>query len=632
MRFKGPAPDSLRMRAPSWLISTLFLSLVFAGCVTNGQPAAGLTAASATAGRAFPDASAFAVNGPDGKPLEWSVTVEKGAFAILPGKVMKVPSVDGTQLNIGVFLPDVPAGTRVPVMMDVGPYFGEVDDDVGTPAHVRLGKFLVENFVPHGYAVVQASVRGTGGSGGCGDYFGTNEMKDLDKLVTFLGEAPWSTGDVAIIGKSYDGTTAWLAAATGNKHLKTIVPIEGIDSITDLHFHNGSAETRSLILGALYSTYTVTDGGTGGNPAAPVSANPACANTPMHGPEGAYGYATGGGRAAGTGPADDYWAQRDFRERVLKNYRGSVFIVHGFQDWNVKPNQGVGLYNALNVTKKMLIGEWAHDHADRAAEHPDVRMDWAEMLLRWFDQELKGVKTDTGPALTLEDTHGYWRSEPANQYPPLDAAWTTLLPTTGGKLVTSGASGSETLEAPLALSVAGKTPLGNTPASKVLLTFTSEAFPKMTRISGQPQLHVTVTPRAPGGSLWAELHELTADGKDIWVGRAQMNLDYAAGGTKFAPVTPNVPLLANMEFYPLDARILAGSKLKLVITQEAGGSDVLPRPETAPMDVQYGEKLTTLRLPIIERPEAPTRWDLPTLDISKKTGGGAATWYRSASG
>jgi pimeloyl-ACP methyl ester carboxylesterase len=269
---------------------------LLAGCLSTPTGTVlpdGVNVASATAGLPFPAEGAFLVDGPDGKPLPWSVVVEKGAYGILPVQTLKVASFDGTKLSIGIFLPDVPAGVKVPVLMDVGPYFGELDDDVGTPAHVRLGKFLIENFVPHGYAVVQASVRGTGQSEGCGDYFGVQEMKDMDALVTFLGKAEWSSGSVGIIGKSYDGTTAWVAAATGNEHLKTIVPIEGIDSMKDLHYRNGSAESRSVLLGGLYSTYQFTPGG---SPGAPTTGTPngGCPATPLHAPLGAYAGATTG--------------------------------------------------------------------------------------------------------------------------------------------------------------------------------------------------------------------------------------------------------------------------------------------------------------------------------------------------
>jgi predicted acyl esterase len=488
---------------------------------------------------------------------------------------------------------------------------------VGQPAEARLGQFLIENFVPHGYAVVQASVRGTGASGGCNDYLGATETKDIDTMLTWLGEQPWSDGSIAVIGKSYDGTTAWEAATTGNKHLKTIVPIEGIDSMQQLHFRNGSAEVRSLILGESYYSYGATQGGPGGTPDDTMTASRVGCPTPFSGPfhaaEGAYGYATGGGTTqAGSempGPESDYWKARDYRDRALKSFKGSLFYVHGFQDWNVKPSQGIDVYNAFPGEKKMLVGEWAHMHADRASEHPNVRMDWAEMLLRWFDHALKGAAVDLGPSVEVEDTHGNWRAEPANAYPPLDATPMILHPQADGTFVEKGAKeGAERLYAPGAAGTSGA-PFPDTPAYKTLLTFTTKPFANETRIAGLPTFHVTVTPYSSGGQLWAELHEVLANGSDIWIGRAQMDLRYAAGGMQAQAVQPNQPLVAKMEFYPMDARLLAGSSLKLILTQEMGGSDVLPSAQTSPVDVSFGDKATTLTLPLVERPLVKTRWD-----------------------
>lgn len=602
------------MRPLLAVLALLLVAPALAGCLsaTTDAPAPATGVAAATAGLPFPPESAFVNLTPDGKPAKWSEPVEKGVLKILPAKVVNVPSFDGTKLNLGIYLPDVPNGTKVPVMMDIGPYYGELDNKVGEPAEGRLGKFLIDNFVPHGYAVVQASVRGTGDSEGCNDYLGATETKDIDVLLTWLGEQPWSSGSVAVIGKSYDGTTAWEAAATGNKHLKTIVPIEGIDSLQQLHFRNGSAEVRSLSLGATYYSMGATQGGPGGTPDDPQTASRvACASPfsgPFHVPEGAFGYATGGGQSAAgqdvPGPESDYWTARDYRERALKNFHGSLFYVHGFQDWNVKPSQGLDIYNRFPGTKKALVGEWAHVHADRPGEHPNVRMDWAEMLLRWFDQELKGAVTDTGPAVQVEDTHGHWVTEPVNAWPPLDATWVTLHPTQGGKLVAKDAKGSDALFGSTAAGV-----LPADPAASALLSFESEPFANGTLISGFPQFHVTVTPTSSGGLLWAELHEVLANGSDVWIGRAQMDLRYAAGGMKAEPVVPGQPLVAKMEFYPLEARLLPGSKLKLVLTQEQGGSDVLPSAQTSPVTVTYGDKATSLNLPIVERPGEATRWD-----------------------
>ena len=88
-----------------------------------------------------------------------------------------------------------------------------------TPAN-RLGKILIENMVPHGYAVAQVSVFGTGMSNHCMDFMGLSEQMGIDAAVTWLGTQEWSNGNVGIIGKSYDGTTPWQAAMFGNPHLE----------------------------------------------------------------------------------------------------------------------------------------------------------------------------------------------------------------------------------------------------------------------------------------------------------------------------------------------------------------------------------------------------------------------------
>src|SRR5947209_6688264 len=104
------------MRAFALAFAFVFALGGFAGCITPQSVSTAST--SATMGLPFPAASAFKVVGDDGKPLPWSLTVEKGPYHALPAQVVKVPSFDGTKLSVGVFLPDVPAGTKVPVLMD----------------------------------------------------------------------------------------------------------------------------------------------------------------------------------------------------------------------------------------------------------------------------------------------------------------------------------------------------------------------------------------------------------------------------------------------------------------------------------------------------------------------------------
>ena len=33
-----------------------------------------------------------------------------------------------------------------------------------------------------------------------------------------------------------------------------------------------------------------------------------------------------------------YWTDRHFLERTIQNYNGSIYFIHGMQDWNVDPH------------------------------------------------------------------------------------------------------------------------------------------------------------------------------------------------------------------------------------------------------------------------------------------------------
>lgn len=579
---------------------------LLAGCI---QEEPQIQAASVTAGKPYPFDAVFEDDG------TWSRVLVPGPYEILDAEVVDMPSFDGTRINMGVFRPDVPEGVKVPVLIDAGPYYLDGDAGSASPDTQRLGGFLIENFVPHGYAVAQVSVRGTGTSGGCNDYLGAKEQRDLDAVVTYLAEQEWSNGNVAMIGRSYDGSTPWEVAAMGNEHLKTIVPISGITSLQQLHFRNGSSEARSLFLGSLYYSYGATEAAGGPEDDPTRAPRMACAEGPQHTPMGAYGYATGGGRGI-PGPGDAYWSEREFAARVLENYEGSIFYVHGLQDWNVKPAQGVDVYNAFEGKKKALLGQWAHNYPDRPDEHNNLRWDWAEMLLRWFDQELKGVETDTGPAVEVQDQRGRWRAEPQNAWPPTDAEWTILYPDASGALGPTPGEGTMPLFAPAPLALAdAPAPVEDVLGARVL-TFLSEPFPEGALIAGMPQLHLTVTSTTPGGNLWAELYEIDANQTATRIGRAQMDLRYRDGGNVPQAYVPSTPVLAKMEFYPLNARLLPGSSLLLAITGEPSDLDVLPNPATARMDVTLGEGLTTLNVPYVVREDVASRWDVADTEVT----------------
>ena len=98
---------------------------------------------------------------------------------------------------------------------------------------------LVETFVPYGYAVAFADVRGNHNAGGCVDQTGPLQWQDGYDYVEWLGTQDWSNGNVGMFGISYDGETQFTTAMMAPPHLKTIVPMAAVSNQYDWNFYEG---------------------------------------------------------------------------------------------------------------------------------------------------------------------------------------------------------------------------------------------------------------------------------------------------------------------------------------------------------------------------------------------------------
>ena len=116
---------------------------------------------------------------------------------------------------------------------------------------------------------------------------------------------------LALIGKSYDGSTPWQAATFGNPYLATIVPMSGLIGVHDLMWRNGSMEARGAIMhNGVYGSFGIDgDGGDTGN---------LCEGYIEGYVNGPLAYQTGGmvDYAGNT-----YWTERSFLSRVLETIK-----------------------------------------------------------------------------------------------------------------------------------------------------------------------------------------------------------------------------------------------------------------------------------------------------------------------
>ncbi|MGB1586874.1 MAG: CocE/NonD family hydrolase [Thermoplasmatota archaeon] len=625
------------------LIASLLVLTALAGCADNDdQPT---TEPEPAVGNAItPVAQRFQLPFDTSGP--YSYTLESGAFEILPGvgHTLSVAMPLGTGLpnadvHMGLFFPDngcdwaslmgvdpapeaslpvMPELTeadldpcRLPVVTDIGPYYGEelLGDLHATEPGNRLGGFLIENLVPHGYIVAQVSVTGTGDSTGCMDLMGPVEQAGVQEAVRYLGDAAFSNGAVAAIGRSYDGSTPFEAAMAGDlPQLKSIVPISGLYGQLDLMWRNGSVEFRGpgVLWGLYYAfTYTGQEGPVlGGDTDAAVlqgrqiAENLVCTDTQTGAAQAAIAYLYGGDPVPGE--VDSYWDERSFKDEVLQNYQGSVYFIHGMQDWNVDPHMAFPFYNELEargLDVKGLFGQWGHHYPDRLAEHPDnIRWDWAQDLLEWFDHYLKGTGAQPELHVEIEDDANHWRIEEA--WPAPDTHWQII----GMDDMTQTSGTGQRIYGvydPV---------LGQMAPGASTLTYSLGALSDQdVTISGLPLFHVQVTPDGPGGQVYAELRDATDDRR---IAHAIMDLRYADGGQNFQPVIPQTPLTAYMEFFPVDAYLPAGHELELYIA--SSGRDYMPSAVNTPVTID-ASGASELKIPFVVRDAGdwfqPPGWD-----------------------
>ena len=111
---------------------------------------------------------------------------------------------DETQLHYQVLLPKEE-------LFGAGP-FDTVLDYSGYQPGITIYDGLDDHFLCEGYAVAGVNIRGTGCSAGDFDYFEPRQAEDGREAIDFLTSQDWSTGRLAMVGKSYPGITQLFVA------------------------------------------------------------------------------------------------------------------------------------------------------------------------------------------------------------------------------------------------------------------------------------------------------------------------------------------------------------------------------------------------------------------------------------
>ena len=539
--------------------------------------------------------------------LEWNTThthtfvLEKGPYSALDVQEATIEvetsgvwegGPSSAEVHLSYWLPSNTAlGEKVPVIAIISPYFsfGQPGSE-STPTNVvggGRGEFLYDNFVPHGYALAQVAVFATEESTGCFDYRGDGEGLSIHTAVEWLGTQNWSNGHVAIYGKSYEGATAWEAAAQGSQYLKTIVPISGTTALGPLLYKNGSAEARSQVMHSNYGgsilDYDSDD------------IDNMCGDVLEGFLAGPTRYALGENDPY----MDNYYDERSHIDKALGNYNGSIYWVQGLQDWNVDPHQVFGGPPGTNWYQEYIdngyevsgmIGQWEHNYPDQWTKHNEqesgyggeaihnmTRWDWAQDLFEWMEFYLKGIGPKPALHAQVQRNDGEWRIE--ETWPPVDVERLRL------DMNNCNNDG--------AFTGGGAPVVGGGQAVTILCPSISDSE---LHIAGLVTFHLAAVPTFDGGQVFIEMQDLETG---LRLGHATMDIRYHAGGYGAQTVIPGQTVTMMMEFQAIDAILPAGHGLKFILS-ETGEDYLAPACGTA-CTVHVIPSISTLELPIIQR-------------------------------
>lgn len=444
-----------------------------------------------------------------------------------------VPMRDGTVLRADVFRPGGPG--PFPVLVYRTPY-GKHSAVESYQTHLRA--------VERGYAVVLQDVRGRYESAGIFVPY-WHEGKDGFDTIEWAATQPWSNGDVGTFGLSYPGAVQWLAAIESPPHLKAMVPAMTFSSPRNFFYMNGvfdlswlpwiyfniapDARDRQNLPGITsYADASVEWEEVGDD----YLSHLPLAELPYLREEAPYYF-----EWLTHPPEDPWWNWAEIRGRYTDN-GAAVLNLSGWYDESYGPEGAVTNHNGTVQSRfqddaahsYLIIGPWKHGVLETGARQvgdidfgPDAGIDYDEVVLRFFDEYLRGKETGLpgeAPVRYFIMGANEWRT--SENWPP-DEAVTNALCMSNAALGSCSETeqGSSTFTADPADPVTdpyeafGPHDYSALQSRDDVLTFDSEVLQNELTIAGNVIARMYVSCDCSDLDLWVRLQDVYPDGRAI---------------------------------------------------------------------------------------------------------------------
>ncbi len=390
-------------------------------------------------------------------------------------------------------------------------------------------------YVQRGYLVVAYSVRGQGCSEGLTFHLGPRELFDLQDVIQWIfDELPVHPDKLAVCGSSQGGWHAYMAAAH-HPQVATVVPENIVTDLGEFAVRNGCL-TRWFFLRTMRRRI--------------MSAGLQ---------ELARQWA-----AAGEWERLQEWVRPTSPRLFLNRIRCPVFILHGWHDMGMPPNEVLAMFDGLQVPKKLYLGGGGHEGQDTA----DVAEERAVLVDRWLDHWLLGAENgimDEPPITYIQRPD--WTSKTATSIPAAHATQQQLFLHVDGSLQATPPAGAAThaninnvirdpaytLQAALLDDMAGVAAA----VDRETVTFTGAPLAADAELLGAPQATFFLLASHAALQLHAELYDLSPRGEATLISRGHF-------GTRRA--VPGQHVTVTIDCRAIAYRVAAGHRLRLVVS------------------------------------------------------------------
>jgi putative CocE/NonD family hydrolase len=555
-----------------------------------------------------------------------------------------VPMRDGVRLAVDVVLPaDLPAGTRLPALLNMTPYWRGRDGSDPTNA----ARF----YAMRGYAFLRVDVRGTGASFGIWRApQSPDEVADGGDLVAWIVKQPWSNGRVGAVGTSYEGSTAQMLLVAGHAAVQAVIP----------RFHEFDAFADTAFPGGVFDEAIVRNWGSGQQQLA-TSAGVRRVDEDTGGELLKQALASRSRNVNAFTAARQVTYRDDrpdalgfsfddispFRHRAAIERTGAA--IYGWGSWMDAATADTCIRRFLTFSnpQQVVIGPWSHGagydanplNADNAPVSPSPAEQQNEDL-RFFDLYLKDIGAGSAPRRSTLTYYtmgeSVWRT---TDVWPIPGTSTTTLFFAENHALSRTATGSSNGADRYTVDFSATTGTRNrwhtengggdvvypdrAAEDRKLLTYTSEPLREDTEITGYPIVHLSVASTATDGAFFVYLEDVDPAGSVTYLTEGMLRALHRKTSTAeppfkvlvpyhsftradAAPLVPGQMTKLDFGLLPVSVLLPAGHRLRVAIA--GADSDTFARiPAGGRPSITVGRNrswTSSIDLPIVARAHA----------------------------